>query len=258
MATATTAALANGRALDKNELHEELESARPRRPDALVPGLREPPRRPDAVALTPRWWPAPGSTPSAATRWARRAARRPRARPFAASSASTDRPGPATSPSGPGSRGPTPAACGTRRRATSPEVRVGTSRGWLLSEDVGALESPPPATGIRLAPARRPLPAEAQPAAARPDPRAAQAAVPGRREPRSGAEGTAALGGGCGGSRQGEGTPRSPLERLGRLPNAGASRSRPGAWRSCAEPPTQHSSSPDLANHRPSPRGRRG
>ncbi|MGH7557665.1 MAG: DNA glycosylase AlkZ-like family protein, partial [Gemmatimonadota bacterium] len=29
------------------------------------------------------------------------------------------------------------------------EVRVGTSTGWLMSEDMGALQSPPPAEGIR-------------------------------------------------------------------------------------------------------------
>ena len=32
------------------------------------------------------------------------------------------------------------------------EVKVGKSKGWLLSEDVGALESPPAAEGIRLIP----------------------------------------------------------------------------------------------------------
>ncbi|HEX6229605.1 MAG TPA: crosslink repair DNA glycosylase YcaQ family protein [Solirubrobacterales bacterium] len=32
------------------------------------------------------------------------------------------------------------------------EVRVGKSKGWLLSEDMGALESPPAAQGIRLIP----------------------------------------------------------------------------------------------------------
>jgi hypothetical protein len=32
------------------------------------------------------------------------------------------------------------------------EVRVGTSTGWLMSEDMGALESPPAAEGIRLIP----------------------------------------------------------------------------------------------------------
>ena len=32
------------------------------------------------------------------------------------------------------------------------EVRVGKGKGWLLSEDVGALESPPDAEGIRLIP----------------------------------------------------------------------------------------------------------
>jgi hypothetical protein len=32
------------------------------------------------------------------------------------------------------------------------EVRVGKSNGWLMSEDLGALESPPAAEGIRLIP----------------------------------------------------------------------------------------------------------
>jgi hypothetical protein len=31
-------------------------------------------------------------------------------------------------------------------------VRVGKSKGWLMSEDMGALESPPAADGIRLIP----------------------------------------------------------------------------------------------------------
>lgn len=36
------------------------------------------------------------------------------------------------------------------------EVRVGKSKGWLMSEDMGALESPPAAEGIRLIPPRDP------------------------------------------------------------------------------------------------------
>ena len=32
------------------------------------------------------------------------------------------------------------------------EVRVGKGKGWLMSADMGALESPPAAEGIRLLP----------------------------------------------------------------------------------------------------------
>ncbi len=32
------------------------------------------------------------------------------------------------------------------------EVRIGRSKGWLMSEDMGALESPPAAEGVRLLP----------------------------------------------------------------------------------------------------------
>ena len=51
VAEATKGALRGGRALGKNELHEELARACRRGPDALVQGLQEPSRRADAVAL---------------------------------------------------------------------------------------------------------------------------------------------------------------------------------------------------------------
>ena len=127
-------------------------AARQRRPDAVVPRLQEPPRRADAVALrddqgrrTARLA-APLSD-----RQAGPDAGRPRGRP-PLSRASTGRPQRATSPSGPGSPSRMHSGCGTRSADDLAEVRVGKRSGWLLRDDVDALESPPPASGVRLLP----------------------------------------------------------------------------------------------------------
>jgi hypothetical protein len=65
------------------------------------------------------------------------------------------------------------------------EVQVGKSNGWLVKEDMTALDSPPAAEGHPPDPAGRPLPAATQPPAADPRQGAAQAAVPPDSEPRS-------------------------------------------------------------------------
>ena len=123
------------------------------------------------------------------------------------------------------------------------EVRVGKSKGWLMSEDVGALESPPAAEGIRLIPPGDPYLQKPNRRAARPGPRAAQAAVPARGEPRSGVEGRPP---GRPVAGQGEGEEGGAHRREARPPpRAATSRRRPSAWRSCAEPPKPRSSSPD-------------
>ena len=126
VAAATADALKGGRALDKNDLHEEL---RGRVHADLMPwckgcGATTSRRCSGATRRSRR---ASASTPSAATSRAGRDGPRPRARPSGASCGSTPRPGRATSPSGPVSRGRTPSGCGTRPRATSPRP---TARAW--------------------------------------------------------------------------------------------------------------------------------
>ena len=157
------------------------------RPDALVQGLREPPRRADAVALrdgeggrparlrAPLPMGKPGRTPAASeavrrflgfygpakpgdfAEWAGLA--KPHAQRLwdeVAGELAEVR-----------SAGARPGSCARTARARVPAGRGG---------------HPPD-------PAGRPVPAEAQPPAARPGRRAAQAAVPARREPRRGAAG---------------------------------------------------------------------
>ena len=125
VAGATKAALANGRTLDKNELHEEL---RARVSADLMPWCKGC----GSHHVAPMLWryatvKAGVRLDSAAPLHGRPspAGRRPRARPSAASSASTGRPLPATSPSGPGSPSPTPGGCGTTWRASSPRCASG-------------------------------------------------------------------------------------------------------------------------------------
>ena len=119
VSSATKAALARGRRLDKNELHEQL---RKRVHADLMPWCKGC----QSHHVAPMLWRY--ATVKAGARldserhymMGRPGRRRPQARPFAASSASTDRPSPATSPTGPGSRSPMPSVSGTRWRATSP------------------------------------------------------------------------------------------------------------------------------------------
>ena len=127
VATATKDALANGRRLDKNELHEEL---RQRVRADLMPWCRGC----GSHHVAPMLWRYATVKAGARLDSERRymmgkpGRRRPRARPSAASSASTDRPSPATSPTGPGSRSPMPTASGTRWRATSPRCGSASAR----------------------------------------------------------------------------------------------------------------------------------
>ncbi len=110
-----------------HELHEQLRATCPRRPDALVQGLQEPPRRSDAVALRDGEGGRPARLGAAlhdGEAWpdaGRERGRPPLPRLLRA------RPSRATSPTGPGSRGPMPSVCGTRSRATS--RRCGSARG---------------------------------------------------------------------------------------------------------------------------------
>ena len=118
VATATSEALAKGRKLDKNALHEEL---RQRVRDDLLPWCRGC----GSHHVAPMLWrfatvkagarldserryllAKPGRAPAAATR-------------CGASSRSTARRGRTTSPTGRGSRSPTRVACGTRSPTTS-------------------------------------------------------------------------------------------------------------------------------------------
>jgi Winged helix DNA-binding domain len=152
VAAATEDALADGRALDRNELHEQL---RQRVSADLMPwckgcgsyhvapmlwryatvkaGVRldserryrlaKPGRTPAAGEAVRRFLGFYGpATPSDFADWAGLA--RPHARRLWDQAATGD----------------------------LAEVRVGTGRGWLASEDMGALESPPAAQGVRLLP----------------------------------------------------------------------------------------------------------
>ncbi len=151
VASATKEALANGRTLDKNELHEEL---RQRVRADLMP-----------------WCRSCGSHHVAPVLWryatVKAGARLDSRRRYTV-----------------GEQGPTPAASEAVRRflgfygpakpgdfaewaglaashaqrlwdevaSDLAEVRIGKSKGWLMSEDVGTLESPPAADGVRLLP----------------------------------------------------------------------------------------------------------
>jgi hypothetical protein len=151
VATATTDALSDGRALDKNELHEEL---RQRVSADLMPWCRGC----KSHHVAPMLW-----------RYATIAAG---ARLDSERRYRSGEPGPAPTASEAvrrflGFYGPaTPSDFAEWAGLARPhaqrlwdeaageldEVRVGRSKGWLLSEDVGALESPPAAQGIRLLP----------------------------------------------------------------------------------------------------------
>jgi hypothetical protein len=151
VATATQNALANGRLLDKNELHEELRQRV--RPD-LMPWCRSC----GSHHVAPMLWRYATVKAGARLDSERRYAR-------------TE---PGATPSGSGAvrrflRFYGPAKPGdfaewaglAKSHADRlwddaagdlAETRVGKSKGWLMSEDMGALESPPVAEGIRLIP----------------------------------------------------------------------------------------------------------
>ena len=151
VATATTDALADGRTLDKNELHEEL---RQRVRADLMPWCRGC----QSHHVAPMLW--------------RYATVKAGVRLDSGRRYTMGRPGRTPAPSeavrrflgfyGPAK--PTDFAewAGLARphahrlwdeaAGDLAEVRVGKSKGWLMSEDVGALESPPAANGIRLIP----------------------------------------------------------------------------------------------------------
>ena len=151
VATATKDALANGRTLDKNELHEEL---RQRVRADLMPWCQGC----ESHHVAPMLWRYATVKAGARLDSERRYTR--------------------------GEPGPTPTASEALRRFLGfygpakpgdfaewaglaqphahrlcdeaagdlAEVRIGKSKGWLMSEDLGVLESPPAAEGIRLLP----------------------------------------------------------------------------------------------------------
>ena len=151
VATATKDALANGRTLDKNELHEEL---RQRVRADLMPWCRSC----KSHHVAPMLW--------------RYAAVKAGARLDSKRRYTSGEPGltPIASEAvrrflgfyGPAKPGDFAEWAGLARphaerlwdgvASDLAEVRMGKSTGWLLNEDVGALESPPAAEGIRLLP----------------------------------------------------------------------------------------------------------
>jgi DNA glycosylase AlkZ-like len=151
VATATQDALANGRVLDKNELHEELRQRV--RPD-LMPWCRSC----GSHHVAPMLWRYATVKAGARLDSERRYAR--------------SEPGPTPSASeavrrflgfyGPAKPGDFAEWAGLAKSHADrlwddaaddlAETRVGKSKGWLMSEDMGALESPPVAGGIRLIP----------------------------------------------------------------------------------------------------------
>jgi Winged helix DNA-binding domain len=151
VAAATKAALANGRTLDKNELHEELRQRV--RPD-LMPWCRTCKSHHVAPML---WryatvkagarldserryaWSEPGPTPPASEAVRRFLGFYGPAQPgnFAEWA---------------GLAKPHADRLWDEAAGDLVETRVGKRKGWLLSDDVGALESPPAAEGIRLLP----------------------------------------------------------------------------------------------------------
>jgi hypothetical protein len=151
VATATKEALANGRRLDKNELHEELRQRV--RPD-LMPWCR----RCQSHHVAPMLWryatvkagarldsqrrytmAKPGRTPTASTAVRRFLGFYGPAKPgdFAAWA---------------GLARPHADRLWDEAAGDLAETRVGKNKGWLLSEDMAGLESPPAAAGIRLIP----------------------------------------------------------------------------------------------------------
>ena len=151
VAGATEDALARGRSLDKNELHEELRQRVRPGPDAVVPRLRQPPRGSHAVALRDRQGRrAPDSDRRYRLGSPGRAPRASEAVGRFLRFYGPSRPGEFAEWAG--LARPHADRLWERVAGELAEVRVGSGKAWLMSEDVGALESPPPATGIRLLP----------------------------------------------------------------------------------------------------------
>ena len=151
VAAATKGALANGRTLDKNELHEEL---RQRVRADLMPWCRGC----ASHHVAPMLWRY--ATVKAGVRLdsERRYRIGKPGRPPAASEAVRrflGFYGPATPgdfAEWAGLAKPHAARLWDDAAGDLAEIRFGKSRGWLMSEDLGALESPPAAEGIRLLP----------------------------------------------------------------------------------------------------------
>ena len=146
-----------GRAFRRPHARQEraargAERARRRRPDAVVQGLQEPPRGTDAVALRDgeggraARLRAPLQDGQAGACAGRERSRAPLPRLLRSGRARRLR------RVGRAREAPCAAACGTRRRTSSPRCGSGRARDGCMSEDMDALESPPAAEGIRLIP----------------------------------------------------------------------------------------------------------
>ncbi|MDQ4129743.1 MAG: winged helix DNA-binding domain-containing protein, partial [Actinomycetota bacterium] len=151
VATATKEALGNGRTLDKNELHEEL---RRRVRADLMPWCRGC----GSYHVAPMLWRYAAVKAGVRLDSQRRYTRGEPGRTPAASEAVRRFLG-FYGPAKPGDFAEwaglaKPHAQRLWHEAAGDlvEVRVGKSKGWLPSEDMGALESPPAAGGIRLIP----------------------------------------------------------------------------------------------------------
>ena len=151
VATATQDALANGRTLDKNELHQEL---RERVRADLMPWCRSC----ESHHVAPMLWRYATVKAGARLDSERRYTRGEPGRTPTASEAVRRFLG-FYGPAKPGDFAdwaglakPHAHRLWDEAAGDLAEVRIGKSRGWLMSEDVGALESPPAAKGVRLIP----------------------------------------------------------------------------------------------------------
>ena len=151
VATATKDALANGRKLDKNELHEEL---RARVRDDLMPWCRGC----ESHHVAPMLWRFATVRAGVRLDSERRYTKGRPGRTPAASEAVTRFLG-VYGPATPGDFAewaglakPHAQRLWDDAAADLAEVRVGKRTAWLLSDDLGALESPPAAEGFRLIP----------------------------------------------------------------------------------------------------------
>jgi hypothetical protein len=151
VAAATHDALANGRTLDKNELHEEL---RQRVRADLMPWCRNC----QSHHVAPMLW-RYATVKAGARLDSERRYRRGRPGRTPAASEAVRRFLGFYGPAKPGDFAewaglakPHALRLWDEAAGDLAEVRVAKSEGWLLSEDLGALESPPAAKGIRLVP----------------------------------------------------------------------------------------------------------
>ena len=151
VATATSDALANRRTLDKNELHQEL---RERVSPDLMPWCRSC----ESHHVAPMLWRYATVKAGARLDSERRYLSAEPGRTPSASGAvrrflhfyGPARPGDFAEWAGVG--GPHAKRLWDETAGELAEVRVGKTKGWLMSEDMGALQSPPAAQGIRLIP----------------------------------------------------------------------------------------------------------